>query len=91
MTIGEVIVGLLIILSGMVFLYVLFQRKGGMCMSGQPHFEVFKDKNEQTRFRFRATNGEIILQSEAYESKQACMDTITVLKESASDAPIQEV
>jgi len=90
MLVGEVIVWALLLLFGVVFLYVLFQSKGGICMSGQPHFEVFKDKKNKTRFRFRAANGEIILQSEGYESKQACMDTIAVLKAQASTAPIQE-
>jgi len=33
-------------------------------------FEVFEGKDKQWRFRFRARNGETILQSEGYWSKR---------------------
>jgi uncharacterized protein len=92
MVLGEVTTGLLLlILFGIVCLSVLFHRHGGKNMSGPAHFEVFKDKKNKTRFRLRAPNGEIVFQSEGYESKQACLDTIAAIKEYAVVAAIQEV
>ena len=35
-------------------------------------FQFFKDKKNKFRFRLVGQNGEILAQSEAYESKQAC-------------------
>ncbi len=39
-------------------------------------FECYKDKAGEYRFRLKAGNGEIILSSEGYTSKQACMNGI---------------
>jgi len=51
-------------------------------------FEIFKDTSGQYRFRLVAPNGEIIATSEAYTSKQACLDTIAAVKKYAPLAPI---
>jgi uncharacterized protein YegP (UPF0339 family) len=56
-----------------------------------PKFEIFSDKKGEYRFRLKAPNGEIILQSEGYESKQACRDTISMLPKYAKDADIVEL
>lgn len=32
-------------------------------------FEIFRDRKKQFRWRFRAANGEIVCQSEAYTTK----------------------
>lgn len=54
-------------------------------------FEVYKDKKEQYRFRLKAGNGEIIASSEAYTSKDACMNGIESVKKNAPEAPIVEI
>ena len=46
-------------------------------------FEVLKSKNKQFYFVFKAENGETLFTSETYKSKQACKDTIKVLKRSS--------
>ncbi len=54
-------------------------------------FEWFKDKKDKFRFRLKAGNGQIIATSEAYESKDSCMNGIESVKKNAGDAPIVEV
>jgi uncharacterized protein YegP (UPF0339 family) len=57
------------------------------------HFEVFKDKAGQWRYRVRADNGEVVAQSEAYtteeSAKRATRDLVGVTL-LAKDQPIQE-
>lgn len=40
--------------------------------SQRPGFELFRGKDKKWYFRLRAKNGEIVAQSEAYESRQGC-------------------
>ena len=47
-------------------------------------FEVYKDQKGEYRFRLKAANGQVILQSEGYTSKAACMKGIESVKENAS-------
>jgi uncharacterized protein YegP (UPF0339 family) len=54
-------------------------------------FEVYKDKNEEYRFRLKAGNGEIIASGEGYSSKQACLAGIESIKKNAASAPIEEL
>ena len=50
-------------------------------------FEIFKGKDNQYHWRFRAKgNHEIVAQSEAYTTKQNCQHGIDVLKEQAGGA-----
>ena len=53
-------------------------------------FEVFKDASEQFRFRLVAPNGEIIASSEAYTTKDSCMNGIESVKTNASVAEIED-
>ncbi len=53
-------------------------------------FEWFKDKAGKFRFRLKAPNGEIIATSEAYESKEGCMNGIESVKKNAAMAKIVE-
>lgn len=53
-------------------------------------FEIFNDTEGKYRFRLKAPNGEIILQSEGYETKQGCRNTILVLPKYA-EADIEYV
>jgi uncharacterized protein YegP (UPF0339 family) len=54
-------------------------------------FEIFKDVINQYRFRLRAPNGEPILQSEGYTTKQSCKDTVNAIKAHASQAEIVDL
>ena len=54
------------------------------------HFEVFKDASGQFRFRLRAPNGEPIASSEAYTTKEACMDGIKSVQKNASKAKVKD-
>jgi len=54
-------------------------------------FEWFKDKKDKYRFRLKAGNGQIIAVSEAYETKDSCINGIESVKKNAVDAPIVEV
>jgi hypothetical protein len=47
-------------------------------------FEIYTDAEGKIRFRLKARNGEIIAQSEAYDSSQACKKGIAAVKRSAS-------
>jgi len=51
-------------------------------------FEIMKDKAGKFRFNLVAANGEIIAQSEAYESKEGCMNGIRAVME---NAPISSI
>jgi len=57
----------------------------------QAHFEIFLDTDKKHRFRLRSPNGEIIATGEAYESKQACRDTIGVIRKYVAYALIQDL
>ena len=54
-------------------------------------FEWFKDKAGKFRFRLVAANGEIIAASEAYSSKDACVNGIESVKKNAPIAKIVEI
>ena len=46
-------------------------------------FEVYVDKADEYRFRLKAGNGQIILASEGYSSKDSCMNGIESVKENS--------
>ena len=49
-----------------------------------PKYQIFKGTNDQYYFRLRAENGEIILASEGYVSKDGCENGISSVKENAT-------
>jgi uncharacterized protein YegP (UPF0339 family) len=51
-------------------------------------FTVFLDKSKKYRFNLKASNGEIIASSEAYETKKACLNGIKSIQKSAPIAKI---
>jgi uncharacterized protein YegP (UPF0339 family) len=59
------------------------------CMAGK--FEWYKDKKGKFRFRLKAGNGQIIAQSEAYETKDSCLNGIESVKDNAPGAATAEV
>jgi uncharacterized protein len=49
-------------------------------------FEVYQSgKNNEFRFRLKAGNGQIILSSEGYTTKAACLNGIESVKKNSSD------
>lgn len=48
-------------------------------------FEIYQDKKEEFRFRLKAKNGQNILASEGYTTKQACMTGIESVKKNSQD------
>lgn len=56
----------------------------------EPKFEWYKDKAGKFRFRLVAANGETIATSEAYNSKDGCVNGIESVKKNAPIAKIVE-
>lgn len=49
-------------------------------------YVVYKDKKGEHRFRLLASNGQIVLASEGYSTKAACMGGIASVQKNAGDA-----
>jgi len=54
-------------------------------------FEVYSDKTGKYRFRLKAPNGEIIVVSESYNSKAACMNAIDSVKKNVANATVEQL
>ena len=54
-------------------------------------FEIYTDKAGKWRFRMKAANGETILSSEAYESKQGAINGIKLIKKDSPTAIIEDL
>lgn len=48
-------------------------------------FEIKKDKSGQFRFNLKATNGQVILSSEAYKTKASCENGISSVRTNSGD------
>ncbi len=55
-----------------------------------PKFEIYTDKKGETRFRLKATNGQVIAASEGYTTKAACKNGIESVRKNAEGAAIEE-
>lgn len=53
-----------------------------------PKYQIYLDKKGEFRFHLKARNGEIILASEGYTSKQGCQIGIESVKHNAPEADI---
>ena len=53
-------------------------------------FELYTDKSGKFRFRLKASNGQIIASSEAYNSKASALNGIESVKKNAPDAPTDD-
>lgn len=53
-----------------------------------PKFVVTQDKSGKFRFNLKAKNGEIILSSQSYVSKDSCLNGINSVKNNAPDAAV---
>jgi uncharacterized protein YegP (UPF0339 family) len=51
-------------------------------------FEIFLDRKKQYRFHLKASNGEVIAASQAYENKAACIKGIKAIQKNAPVAII---
>jgi uncharacterized protein YegP (UPF0339 family) len=51
-------------------------------------FEIFKDRKKQYRFHLKASNGETIAASQAYDTKAACIKGIKSIQKNAPAAAI---
>jgi uncharacterized protein YegP (UPF0339 family) len=51
-------------------------------------FEIFLDRKKQYRFHLKASNGETIAASQAYDTKAACIKGIKSIQKSAPAAAI---
>ena len=60
------------------------------CTLTNPKFELYVDKAGLYRFRLRSRNGAIIAVSEAYNSKNGCLDGIESVKNNVISAEILE-
>ena len=56
-----------------------------------PKFEIYLDKAGESRFRLKATNGQIIAVSESYKALASCYNGIDSVKRNAPDAEIVRV
>lgn len=54
-------------------------------------FEIYKDKKGETRFRYRASNGEVMFSSEGYKAKASAMKSIESLKKGVASAVVVEM
>lgn len=60
-------------------------------MARGPKFELYTDKAGKFRFRLKASNGEVIAVSEAYESKTSAKNGIKSVQKNAPKAEVVEV
>ncbi len=69
----------------------LVGREGGE-RTTESHFEVYKDKSNEYRWRLKAPNAKIIADSgEGYRDKQDCSSGIELVKKYAPTAPIEDL
>ena len=54
-------------------------------------FEIYKDKKGETRFRFRAKNGEVMFTSEGYKAKASAVKAIESLRKNVAEATVEEM
>ena len=65
--------------------------QGSKVVTNMAHFEIFKNKGGQYRWRLRAANNKIIADSaESYVRKSACMHGIRLLKSCSSKAKVTD-
>ncbi|HQS11308.1 MAG: DUF1508 domain-containing protein [Rhizobiales bacterium 24-66-13] len=53
-------------------------------------FEVYKDKAGEFRFRYKASNGEVMFGSEGYKAKASALAAIESLKKNVPGAKVDD-
>ena len=51
-------------------------------------FEIYEDKGGDTRFRFKAPNGQVMFSSQGYKQKSSAVKAIESIKQNAPDADV---
>ena len=54
-------------------------------------FEVYQDRAGKHRFRLKASNGEVVTQGEAYETKESAKAGCEAVRRAADGAAVVEV
>lgn len=54
-------------------------------------FETYQDATGKFRFRLKASNGEIVAQGEAYETKQGALDGTDAVRRAAAAATVVDL
>lgn len=55
-----------------------------------PKYEIYQDKVGKYRFRLKAGNGQIIAEGEGYESKDACLNGVEIVRTISEGADIDD-
>ncbi len=58
---------------------------------GKPKFEIKKSKDDQFYFNLKAGNGEVVVTSETYTTKQNCKKGIEFTQNNAADADVEDL
>ena len=53
-------------------------------------FEIYKDKSGGTRFRFKASNGEVMFSGQGYKQKKSAVNAIESIKKNAPGAEVDD-
>ncbi|MBQ9082326.1 MAG: YegP family protein [Clostridia bacterium] len=53
-----------------------------------PKFEMYADKAGEFRFRLKASNGQVIVTSEGYKTKESCLNGIASVQKNAPEAEV---
>lgn len=53
-------------------------------------FEVHKDKSGDIRFRFRASNGEVMFRGQGYKQKASALNAVESIKENPPGAELDD-
>lgn len=53
-------------------------------------FELYTDKAGETRFRFKAPNGEIMFGSEGYKQKKSAQDAVASIQKNAGGSTVED-
>lgn len=67
------------------------QTVAGFATERHPKFELYTDKAGESRFRLKASNGEIIATGESYKQKDGCKKAIESIRKNAPEATVEEV
>lgn len=54
-------------------------------------FEIYQDRAGEYRWRFKASNGEIVAVSEGYTTKESCNYSIQLIKAYSPTAPVYDL
>jgi hypothetical protein len=54
-------------------------------------FEIYRDKSGETRFRFKAPNGQSMFASQGYKQKASALRAIESIQKNAAEAEVVEM